>query len=128
MGHLVWRLSMMTLWTGSKELHSTSDDKIDPNEKATIKNMQVNLYSEDLKIKRNIRLVVCNKLHVTYHRRPFLRLPSVQGTLQLGSREWHPSGQPLRANNLLFQTNLPACSPHYHLFNAERQAGEYQLF
>jgi len=25
-------LSMMTLWTGSKELHWTSDDKIDPND------------------------------------------------------------------------------------------------
>jgi len=33
MGHLVWRLSMMTLWTGSKQLHSTSDDTIGPKEK-----------------------------------------------------------------------------------------------
>jgi len=32
MGDLVWRLSMMTLWTGFKQLHSTSDHKIVPNE------------------------------------------------------------------------------------------------
>jgi len=32
MGLLVWLLWMMTLWTGFKQLHSTSDDKIGPNE------------------------------------------------------------------------------------------------
>jgi len=31
MGWLVWQLTMMTLWTGSKELHGTSGDKIGPN-------------------------------------------------------------------------------------------------
>jgi len=32
MGHLVWRIAMMTLWTGLKQLHSTSDDKIGSSE------------------------------------------------------------------------------------------------
>jgi len=32
MGHLVWRLSMMTLWTGFKQQNCTSDNKICPNE------------------------------------------------------------------------------------------------
>jgi len=32
MGHLVWRLWMMTLWTGFKQPHSASDRIIGPNE------------------------------------------------------------------------------------------------
>jgi len=36
MGRLVSWLSMMTLWTGSKELHRTSDDKIGPNEEEVL--------------------------------------------------------------------------------------------
>jgi len=36
MGHLVWQLSMMTLQTGLKQLHSTSD-KIGPNEEEVVK-------------------------------------------------------------------------------------------
>jgi len=32
MGRLVWRLSMVTLWTGFKQQHSASDDTIGSNE------------------------------------------------------------------------------------------------
>jgi len=32
MGHLVWWLSMMTLWAGFKQQHSASDGIIGPNE------------------------------------------------------------------------------------------------
>jgi len=32
MGHLVWRLSMMTLWTGFKQKNCAFDNKIGPNE------------------------------------------------------------------------------------------------
>jgi len=41
MGHLVWRLSMMTLWTGFKQQLSTSDDKIGPNEEEEAERVRI---------------------------------------------------------------------------------------
>jgi len=39
-GHLVWRLSKMTLWTGLKQQHSASDDAIGLNEGVLVTNDQ----------------------------------------------------------------------------------------
>jgi len=41
MGHLVWWLSMMSLWTGLKRQHSASDDKTSAHTKKICQNSSI---------------------------------------------------------------------------------------